>query len=139
MSTRSEWIWIALVAVFWGGYPLIARLSSFGGPLGSFLLALLSLLPIGAAVLWSGDTTPPTRAQLWPILIAGLMQGVGLLAFVRLATGKLEASVSIPISDVSMMIVTTIGAILFFQEAVTAQKLLGLGLLVIGIVLLRPA
>ena len=139
MSMRSEWIWIALVAMFWGGYPLIARLSSFGGPLGSFMLAALSLVPIGAAVLWSGDTTPPTRAQLWPILVAGVMLGVGLLAFVRLATGKLEASVSIPISDVSMMIVTTIGAIWFFEEAVTAQKLLGLGLLVIGIVLLRPA
>jgi drug/metabolite transporter (DMT)-like permease len=139
MNARAEWIWIALVAVFWGGYPLVARLSNFGGPLGSFMLAALSLGPIGAAVLWSGDTAPPTRAQLWPIAIAGVMQGVGLLAFVRLATGKLEASVSIPISDVAMLMVTTVGAILFFQESITPQKLLGLGLLVVGIVLLRPA
>jgi drug/metabolite transporter (DMT)-like permease len=139
MSHRSEWICILLVAVFWGGYPLVARLSNFGGPLASFLLALLSLAPIGVALAWSGDTTPPTRAQLWPVIVAGVMQGIGLVAFLRLATGKLEASVAIPISDVGMLIVTTVGAIWFFQEAVTAQKLLGLGLLFAGIALLRPA
>jgi drug/metabolite transporter (DMT)-like permease len=138
MSHRTEWICIALVAVFWGGYPLVARLTSYGGPLGSLILAILALLPIGAAALWNGDYTPPTRADLGPLAIAGLMQGVGLLAFVRLATGKLEASVAIPISDVAMLSVTTIGAFLFFQEAVTVQKVFGLGLLFAGIALLRP-
>jgi drug/metabolite transporter (DMT)-like permease len=139
MSTRVEWICIALVAIFWGGYPLVARMTSYGGPAGSLLLALVSLVPVGAAALWSAASAPPTRAQLWPLAIAGLMQGVGLLAFVRLATGKLEASVAIPISDVAMLIVTTVGAILFFQESPTAQKLAGLALLVFGIALLRPA
>lgn len=139
MSHRVEWICVALVALFWGGYPLVARLSSFGGPLGSLVLALVSVLPIASAVLVTGDTAPPTRAQLWPLLVAGLMQGVGLLAFVRLATGKLEASVAIPIADVGMLIVTTLAAILFFQEALTLQKLAGLGLLFAGIALLRPA
>jgi len=67
------------------------------------------------------------------------MQGVGLMAFVRVATGKLEASVAIPVSDVAMLIVTTVGAILFFQETLTAQKLAGLAFLVVGILLLRPA
>ena len=139
MTHRTEWICIALVAVFWGGYPLVARLSDMGGPFGSLLLALVSLVPIAAATLWMGDSISPTRAQLWPIAVAGIMQGIGLMAFVRVATGKLEASVSIPISDVAMMLVTTLGAILFFQEAVTAQKLLGIGLLVAGIWLLKPA
>jgi drug/metabolite transporter (DMT)-like permease len=139
MSHRVEWICIAVVAVFWGGYPLIARLSNFGGAFGSLVLVLVSVLPIAAAVAVTGDTTPPTRAQLWPLLVAGLMQGVGLLAFVRLATGKLEASIAIPISDVGMLIVTTVGAILFFHEALTLQKSVGLGLLFAGIAMLRPA
>jgi drug/metabolite transporter (DMT)-like permease len=138
MGARVEWICIALVAVFWGGYPLVARLTSYGGAAGSLLLALVALIPVGAAALLSAAVAPPTRAQLWPLAIAGLMQGIGLLAFVRLATGKLEASVAIPISDVAMLIVTTVGAILFFQESITTQKLAGLGLLVLGIVLLRP-
>jgi drug/metabolite transporter (DMT)-like permease len=135
----TEVVCILLVAVFWGGYPLVARLSSFGGPLGSFLLAAVSLVPIGGAIFVWGDTRPPTRTQLWPLLAAGLMQGVGLLAFVRLATGKLEASVAIPVSDVAMLIVTTVGAIAFFQEAVTPQKLAGFAFLLVGIFLLRPA
>ena len=57
----------------------------------------------------------------------------------RVASGSLEASVAIPISDVAMLIVTALGAIAFFGEAVTAQKLAGLALLVTGIFLLRPA
>lgn len=134
-----EVICIALVAIFWGGYPLVARLSNFGGPLGSLVVALFALAPIGTAVLAGSDFARPTRGQLWPLVISGLMQGAGLLAFVRVATGRLEASTAIPLSDVGMMMVTTVGALYFFQEAVTAQKLLGLGLLVAGIVLLRPA
>jgi multidrug transporter EmrE-like cation transporter len=38
-----------------------------------------------------------------------------------------------------MLIVTTIGAIYFFQESVTGLKLVGLGFLFTGIWLLRPA
>jgi drug/metabolite transporter (DMT)-like permease len=139
MSYRTEWICIVLVGIFWGGYPLVARLSSFGGPFASLLLALLSCIPISAIVAWTGDWTGPTRAQLWPVAIAGVMQGVGLVAFLRLATGKLEASVAIPISDVGMLIVTTVGAMVFFQESVTGLKLLGLAFLFTGIWLLRPA
>ena len=137
MSTDT--ICIALVAVFWGGYPLVARLSNFGGPLGSLVLATIALVPVAATTLFTRDSVLPTRAQLWPLVIAGVMQGAGLLAFVRVATGRVEASVAIPLSDVGMMLVTTVGAILFFQEAVTPQKLAGLALLVAGIVLLRPA
>jgi drug/metabolite transporter (DMT)-like permease len=134
-----DWVCIALVAVFWGGYPLVARLSGFGGPWGSLLLGAVAVLPIAGTALAAGGPARPTRAELWPLLVAGLMQGVGLMAFVRVATGKLEASVSIPISDVAMLIVTTVGAILFFQETLTAQKLAGLACLVAGILLLRPA
>jgi len=135
----TELVCILLVAAFWGGYPLVARLSGFGGPLGTLVLGIVALVPPAAAAWLVGDTARPTRGELWPLVVAGLMQGAGLIAFVRLATGKLEASVAIPVSDVAMLIVTTVGAILFFHEAVTLQKLAGFGLLLAGIFLLRPA
>jgi drug/metabolite transporter (DMT)-like permease len=135
----ADWVCIALVAVFWGGYPLVARLSGFGGPWGSLVLGSVAILPIAGTALAAGGWERPARGDLWPLLVAGLMQGVGLMAFVRVATGKLEASVAIPVSDVAMLIVTTVGAILFFQETLTAQKLAGLAFLVVGILLLRPA
>ena len=135
-----DWVYIALVALLWGGYPLITRLSSINGPQASLLLAMTSLVPIAAAMFLTGDTARPTRAQLWPILVGGLMQGLGLMAFVRVATSKLDASISIPSCDAAMLLVTTIGAIAFFHEAVSAQKLIGLALLLGGILLLtRPA
>ena len=131
-----DWIYIALVALFWGGYPLITRLSPINGPQASLLLALSSLAPILVGVLVTGDTARPTRAQLWPIVVGGLFQGLGLMAFVRVATSKLDASVAIPITDAAMLIVTAVGAIAFFDEAISFQKLAGLGLLVVGILLL---
>jgi multidrug transporter EmrE-like cation transporter len=65
--------------------------------------------------------------------------GSGLIAFNRLVNSRLDASISIPIVDTAMLIVTTLGAIYFFQEAVTARKLVGFALLVAGIAVLRPA
>lgn len=134
-----DWIYIALVAVLWGGYPLITRLSAINGPQAALLLALASLVPMVIAVFVTGDTARPTRAQLWPIVVGGVMQGLGLMAFVRVATSKLDASIAIPICDAAMLIVTAVGAIAFFNEAISAQKLAGLGMLVVGILLLiRP-
>jgi drug/metabolite transporter (DMT)-like permease len=71
--------------------------------------------------------------------IAGLMMGSGLLAFNRLANGKLDASVSIPVADTAMLLVSAFAAMWFLGEPATARKLVGIALLVAGIVLLRPA
>jgi len=134
-----EWICIGLVALFWGGYPLVTRATQYAGALGTLVLGIAALAPVVAAVLWQGDYTRPTAAQLGALVVAGLMQGAGLLAFLRVASGALDASIGIPISDGAMLIVTAVGAIVFFAEPVTGQKLAGLALLVTGIALLRPA
>jgi drug/metabolite transporter (DMT)-like permease len=134
-----EIVCIALVAVCWGGYPLVARASGYGGPLGTLVLALAGLLPITLAVLWQRGAERPAPDAIVRLGIAGLLMGVGLLAFNRLANSKLDASISIPIVDTAMLIVTTLGAIWFFQEAVTARKLAGIALLLAGIAVLRPA
>jgi multidrug transporter EmrE-like cation transporter len=51
---------------------------------------------------------------------------------------QLDASISIPIIDTAMLVVSVIGAIVFFAEPVTAKKLLGIGLLIAGITVLKP-
>jgi drug/metabolite transporter (DMT)-like permease len=132
-----EIVCIALVALCWGGYPLVARSSGYGGPLGALILTLAGLVPIVLSVLWEGGARPAPGA-LVKLAIAGLLMGSGLVAFNRLANSPLEASISIPIVDTAMLIVTTLGAIYFFQESVTAAKLVGLALLAAGIVALRP-
>ena len=50
----------------------------------------------------------------------------------------MAASVSIPIMDTGMLIVSVLAAVLFFAEPITVKKSVGLALLVAGIAVLRP-
>ena len=129
---------IAVVALFWGGYPLVARTSGLGGPVGTLVLSLAGLVPVVVATLATGTAVRASSDQLLRLAVAGLMMGIGLIAFNRLANGELDASVAIPIVDSAMLIVSTVGALWFFAEPVTVQKVVGIVLLAAGILLLRP-
>lgn len=130
---------IAVVALAWGSWPLFARSSGLGGPLGSLLLMIFGIAPIALAVLLQRDFAPPSSAALGKLAIAGGLMGIGLIAFNLLANAEMDASTSIPIVDSAMLIVTTVGAIYFFGESVSTQKLIGIVLLLSGIALLRPS
>lgn len=136
---RTEYAWIAIVALFWGGYPLIARGANLPGPLGALILSAVSLTTIAAATLWSGLGAWPTPSAAIRLGVAGAMMGIGLLAFNAVAVSRqIEASVSIPIMDTAMLLVSVLAAALFFAEPITARKCVGLALLVAGIAVLRP-
>jgi drug/metabolite transporter (DMT)-like permease len=136
---RTELICMAIVALSWGGYPLVARSSGVGGPIGALLLTMSALLPIGALVLWQGTITRPTSVEAAKLVIAGVLMGIGTAAFNYVANSRqLDASLSIPIIDTAMLLVTVVAAIVFFAEPVTAKKIVGIGLLVAGIVVLKP-
>lgn len=136
---KPEYAWIAIVSLFWGGYPLIARGTGISGPLGALILSVVSMATIAAATFWSGVDTWPTRGGALRLVVSGLMMGIGLLAFNAVAVSRrIEASVSIPIVDTGMLIVSVLAAVLFFAEPITIKKSIGLALLVVGIVVLRP-
>jgi drug/metabolite transporter (DMT)-like permease len=135
---RTDFAYIAAVAIFWGAWPLVARSSGHGGPLGSLVLSLFGLVPIMVLVFMERAGLPSFVALL-KLALAGTMMGLGLLAFNLVANSKMEASVSIPIIDAAMLIVSSVGAIYFFQESITLQKMIGLTLLLTGIVILRPS
>lgn len=129
---------IAVAALFWGAYPLVARASGIGGAMGALILTLSALMPISAAVIWQGGNKP-ALADLGKLVIAGVMMGIGLLAFnIVVNSRRIEASISIPIIDTAMLIVTVVGAAFFFSESMTLQKIIGIALLLAGIFLLRP-
>jgi len=135
---RVEYVWILVVALCWGGYPLLSRWSGYGGSRGALILMLSGLLPIIVGSVAGHGGEWPLWGALAKLIVAGLMMGVGLVAFVMLTTSAMDASISIPIVDVAMLLVSTLGAIVFFAEAVTLQKVLGIVLLLAGIFLLRP-
>lgn len=137
---RYEYLCIVITALAWGGYPLVARSSGVGGPVGALMLTLAGLLPITVAVIWQGGAIKLAAPEVIRLTIAGAMMGVGLVAFNAVANSRqLEASISIPIIDTAMLIVTVIGAIVFFAEPITLKKAIGVALLVAGILVLKPA
>jgi drug/metabolite transporter (DMT)-like permease len=137
---KTEAIYITIVALFWGSYPLVARASGIGGPLGALVLTLAALVPIGTAAIWYGAIPRPPTLDLLRLMVAGVMMGIGLVAFNALANSKqLDASISIPIVDTAMLVISVIGAVLFFAEPITAKKLIGIALMLAGIVVLRPS
>ena len=136
---KAEYAWIAVVVLFWGGYPLIARGANLPGPLGALILSSVSLCTIAVATAWTGSWAWPGADAAVRLLIAGAMMGIGLLAFNAVAVSReIEASVSIPIMDTGMLLVSVLAAVLLFAEPITARKCVGLALLVAGIVVLRP-
>jgi drug/metabolite transporter (DMT)-like permease len=131
---RPEFIGIAVVALMWGGYPLVARSAGLGNALGTLILMTSGWIVIAAATAWQGIEGRPTTAIIAKLTIAGAMMGVGLLAFNAVANSRrLDASISIPIMDTAMLLVTVIAAVWFFAEPFTARKVIGLALLLAGI------
>lgn len=136
---KPEYFAILMVAAFWGGYPLLTRATGVTGPIVSLVMAAGSLAVIAVATFWQGVEVRPTMSELVKLAVAGAMMGVGLLAFNCAANSRaMDASVSIPIMDTSMLLTTTIGAIWFFAEPITGRKVLGLALLLAGIFVLKP-
>lgn len=136
---RNEYLWIAVVGLTWGGYPLLARWAGYSGPRATMVLMVAAMLPIGYAMFSATATASgwPSQIALLKLIGAGVMMGVGLLAFHAVMTSPMDASITIPISDTAMLLVSTIGAMFFFSEPVTLQKIGGIVLLLGGIALLR--
>jgi drug/metabolite transporter (DMT)-like permease len=135
---RPEYIWIVVTGLFWGAYPLLARTAGYDGPRAAFILMLVGFVPISLFAYLDAEAGWPSRGGAIRLIWAGLMMGGGLIAFVKVAGGGLEASVALPIVDVAMLLVSAVGAMMFFSEAVTLQKLFGIALLLAGIGFLRP-
>lgn len=137
---RTELLWIAAVALCWGAYPLVMRDAKVSSGLGSVALVLIGLVPVAVAARIEGSGWPKLASgDVIRLIAAGLMFGIGVVAFNAIATSRrLDASVAIPISDTAMMLVTVIGAMVFFAEPITTRKVIGIGLLVAGILTLKP-
>jgi drug/metabolite transporter (DMT)-like permease len=129
---------ILSVALFWGGWPLVARQAGDHGIAGSTVLAAMTLVTVAVALPFTGTALPGIRDSA-TLALAGVMMGLGLIAFNAVATNPvIEVSTSVPIMDTSMLLVSVVGGIWFFGEPVTARKLVGISLLLAGILTLRP-
>ena len=131
---------IALVAFFWGGWPLVARAAGESDPYQPLVLCVAAVIPIATYTALTASTSFPTGLKLLTLVAAGLMMGLGLIAFGIVAGSPLiDTAISIPIINTSMLLVTVIGAIIFFREDINPQKVAGITILVIGIFVIGRA
>jgi len=133
---------IFLVALFWGGWPLVARSAGEGNPFYSLVLIGVALIPVAlmASFQSSKEMILATSLQTFERLaFAGLMMGLGLVSFNTVVSNRqIEISALVPVINVSMMMVTVIGGIWFFNESLTPAKIIGLICFGVGIILVRP-
>ena len=139
----SPWFWYAaLAAIFYGAHQIFTRLASerIGDGVGGFVVeasAAFSIL-IYLALLWfSGRWNQKfSSAGFNYSVLTGICVGAGTIAFFLLFQkgGPLSAVPAILAGDAAIMAVT---GIVFFHEAPSWQRLLGLTFAIVGLFLLR--
>jgi len=139
----AAWFWYAVVAaVLYGAHQIFTRLAAerIGEGLGGFVVeasAALSIL-IYLGVLWfSGRWNQKFNATGFNYsLLTGICVGAGTIAFFLLFQkgGPLSSVPAILAGGAAIM---AIAGILFFHEAPSWQRLLGIMFAIVGLFLLR--
>src|SRR3989441_6897790 len=139
----AAWFWYAVVAAIpYGAHQIFTRLAAerIGDGLGGFIVeasAALSIL-IYLAVLWFGGRWNQkfSASGFNFSLLTGICVGTGTIAFFLLFQrgGPLSAVPAILAGGAAIM---AIAGILFFHEAPSWQRLLGIALAITGLFLLR--
>jgi transporter family protein len=139
----AAWFWYAVVAaVLYGAHQIFTRLAAdrIGEGLGGFIVeasAALSIL-IYLAILWfSGRWSQKfSGVGLNYSLLTGICVGAGTIAFFLLFQrgGPLSAVPAILAGGAAIMAIV---GIVFFHEAPSWQRIMGVAFAVIGLFLLR--
>jgi transporter family protein len=139
----APWFWYAvLAAVLYGAHQIFTRLAAdhIGDGLGGFIVeasAALSIL-LYLAILWcTGRWNQKFAASGFNFsLLTGICVGAGTIAFFLLFQrgGPLSAVPAILAGGAAIM---AVAGILFFHEAPSWQRVLGIALSIAGLFLLR--
>lgn len=137
-----SFLFAILASVIWGFAPALEKVG-LDGRIDPFLGIVIRTIPIAVIATlgltfmgrFSAITTVDLRSALFVAaggIVAGLM---GQLAFYAALKGG-EASIVVPVAA-TYPLVALVVSVLFLGEAVTVQKVLGIGLVVGGVVLLK--
>ena len=117
-----------LAALGFGGWPLIARWSQASPAWINVVLTVTTGVFVALAL--AKDLVGPTKPSLTALgllTLAGAINALGFLAYGKvIGNPQWEISRFLPLVVITMTLVTGLGGILFFGEAVTGRKLLGL-------------
>lgn len=130
---------IGFLALLWGGWPLVAKLAN-EHPLNSLIMMMTASIPVLVVAVVTGGMTLSPLPSFKPLFAAGLMIGGGMMVFATvLASPTVDVTVSVPIINTAMMLVTVIGGVIAFNEGMPPQKIMGIGVLMAGIIMVGRA
>ena len=139
----APWFWYAAVAaVLYGAHQIFTRMASdhIGDGIGGFVVegtAALTILLYLAFLYFSGRYNQKFSSEgFWYSVLTGVCVGAGTVAFFLLFQRGGPLS-SVPVILAGGAAIMAIAGILFFREPATWQRLLGVGLAITGLLLLR--
>lgn len=119
-------VFTIIAALGFGGWPLIVRAYSLSPITTSLAVSGGTFVVVGSfAVLSLTKAGGIGTGALVPCLIAGVLNGVGFVAYTMLVSNSSWAASHVPVSIVLMIAVITLGGILWFHDAVSFQRIAG--------------
>ena len=134
---NNPWLFTIITALGFGGWPLVARYAGLPPITTSLVVSGSTFLFVLAAALspmFKLDSAPSGLLMLG--LLAGAINGIGFIAYTFLVSNQQWASVYIPITLTLMIAIIALGGVIFFQDSVSLNKVLGWTFAAIGIWLL---
>jgi len=139
----APWFWYAVVAaVLYGAHQIFTRMASdhIGDGIGGFVVegtAALTILLYLAFLYFSGRYNQKFSSEgVWYSALTGVCVGAGTVAFFLLFQRGGPLS-SVPVILAGGAAIMAVAGIIFFREPASWQRLLGVGLAIAGLFLLR--
>ena len=115
---KNPWIVSFLTAFLFGSWPLIARASGLGSTWIALAVSLSTLLVVGIAS--GGDTTTPSANAFFICLLAGAINGIGMLTYGKVIATSDPIMLAITLALIPLF--TAVGGSLFFGHPLTVTN-----------------
>lgn len=132
----NETLLLALIAGFlFAEWPLVMRYSQLSGPWVIIMVAAGTIVVGFIAHIFTPNL--PASKCLFYGCLAGIVNGLGMVAFGRLISNKAtDLSIAIPLMVVFMAVFGALSAIFFYGEPLTIKKGTGLAIAAVAAFLL---
>jgi len=126
---NNSFLLCLIVGISWSGAPFLARITQLNPWIMASLISIGTLISVLPFML-KQDFSIVSTSGLSIGLVAGILNGIGILAWYRLVAGSNEGlwelSNVLPVAVILLTVALVIGGWLFFKDALTMKRILGL-------------
>ena len=122
----SKLVWPVIAGLCFGTWPLIMKSSGLNAIMASFVLTVVSLMVYLPFLKGGFDQAALLKTGVILAVVAGLLNGIGTIAFQRMVGAKdLEISQVVLMVVIIQIVITAAGGSLFYHELFTIKKAFG--------------